>query len=49
MDVLVAYASEVGFYLVNEYGDIICPHIFADYDDAENYCDKYGYNVIAYH
>jgi hypothetical protein len=33
-DALVAYACEVGFYLVNEYGDIVCPHIFADYDDV---------------
>lgn len=44
--VAIAYAEEMGFYLVDQMGNPVVANIFADYDSALDFCDRFGYSVF---
>lgn len=47
MEVAIAYAEELGFYIINSMGDIVCAKIFPDWNSALDYCDFRGYTVVS--
>jgi hypothetical protein len=46
MEVAIAYAEDIGFYLIDQFFNIVSPMIFPDYDSVLDYCDKYEYIVV---
>lgn len=47
MEVAIAYAEELGFYLIDCFGSPVCANIFPDWDSALDYCDYRGYILVS--
>ena len=46
MEVAIAYAEDIGFYIIDCLGTPVCANIFSDWDSALVFCDNVGYTLV---